>query len=96
MDAGRLAAPLRALSAGCHASPPRRPNEGAERQPSSGMFTKTMCMKWLKISKRMELLRLRLLIQGGHLLMDSDEDKKDQHLLMDADEKDSHLLMDVG
>ncbi|BAU02284.1 hypothetical protein VIGAN_11178200 [Vigna angularis var. angularis] len=37
---------------------PRRLIEGAERQPSSAMFTKTLCMKWLKISKRMELLRL--------------------------------------
>ncbi|KOM55824.1 hypothetical protein LR48_Vigan10g171600 [Vigna angularis] len=52
--AWRLIAPQRALSAGCHASPPGRPIEGAKRQPSSAMFTKTLCMKW------------RLLIQGSN------------------------------
>ncbi|KOM34765.1 hypothetical protein LR48_Vigan02g091500 [Vigna angularis] len=55
---GSVVAPLRALSARCHASPLGRPIEGAERQPSSAMFTKTLCMKWLKTSKRIRVIEI--------------------------------------
>ncbi|KOM52250.1 hypothetical protein LR48_Vigan09g090900 [Vigna angularis] len=59
-------------------------------------------LKHLLMDAMMMKIQMRAFIDGccydeiKHLLMDVDEDEKDQHLLMDADEKDSHLLMDVG